>query len=169
MKKLVIILIFFICVILGYFYIRSKQSSPPVKLHYHAGFLVYVDGVLQDFSADKYMNVDFCSIPHPTDTPEELQIGKAHLHDNIGDVVHVHRPGAVWGDLFSNIHYTFPTGKPITGYVDGHAVTDILTYPIKPYDSVIIIVGSGAGVDLTKMVSKNHILDVEKLSESCSV
>ena len=169
MKKIVIVLISLFIVILGYFYIRTKLTPTQVKLHYHAGFLVYIDGVLQDFSAGKYMNVDFCSIPHTKETPEEIQIGKAHLHDNVGDVVHVHRSGAVWGDLFTNMHYTFPAGKPIKGYVNGYAVDDILNYPIKPYDSIIIIVGNGSGVDLTKMVSKSHILDVEKRSESCSV
>jgi hypothetical protein len=169
MKKFVIILVCFLCVILGYFYIRIKLISPPAKLHYHAGFLVYVDGKIQDFSAGKYMNIDFCSAPHTVETPQEIQIGKAHLHDNVGDVVHVHRAGAVWGDLFTNIHYTFPVGKPITGYVNGYAVPDILTYPIRSYDSIIIIVGKSSGVDLTKMVSKSHILDVERHSESCSV
>lgn len=169
MKKFVTILLFIICVIFGYIYIRTKLISSPAKLHYHAGFLVYVDGKLQDFSADKYMNLYFCSNPHPTETLQEIQIGKAHLHNNIGDVVHVHRPGAVWGDLFINMHYTFPVGKPITGYVNGHAVRNILIYPIKPYDSIIITVGKSSSIDITKIVPKSHILNVEKHSESCSL
>jgi hypothetical protein len=148
---------------------RSKTVSPSAKIHYHAGFLVYVDGTLQDFSGDQYMNIDFCSIPHAKETPQEIQIGKAHLHDNVGDVVHVHRPGAVWGDLFTNIHYAFPAGKPIAGYVNGQAVPDILRDPIKPYDSVIITVGDSSTVDLTNMVPKSHMVDVEKHSEGCSV
>jgi hypothetical protein len=169
MKKLVIIFLCIIGVILGYIYIRTKPLSTSAKIHYHAGFLVYVDGKLQDFSGDKYMNIDFCSIPHKTETPEKIQIGRAHLHDNVGDVVHIHRAGAVWGDLFTNMHYAFPAGEPIAGYVNGQAVPDILNYPIKPYDSIIITVGDSSAVDLTKMVSRNHILDVEKHSEGCSV
>ncbi len=169
MKKFIVIFLCFVCVIWGYIYIRGNPISTPAKIHYHAGFLVYVDGARQDFSGDSYMNKDFCAAPHKTETPQEIQIGKAHLHDNVGDVVHVHRPGAVWGDLFTNIHYAFPAGKPVTGYVNGKIMPDILHYPIKPYDSVIFAVGNSTGVDLTKTVSKNHILDVEKHSEACSL
>ena len=169
MRKFILFLLCIICIVLGYIILKPKSVLAPTKVHYHAGFLVYIDGTLQDFSDVKYMNRDFCSVPHTTDTPEELQIGKAHLHDNVGDVVHVHRTGGVWGDLFKNMNYTFPEGKTIMGYVNGKAVTDILNYPIKAYDSVIITVGDSSGVDLTKMVPKSHILDIEKRSEGCSV
>jgi hypothetical protein len=148
---------------------KIASQSTSAKIHYHAGFLVYVDGILQDFSGEKYMNIDFCATPHKTETAQDIQIGKAHLHDHVGDVVHVHRSGATWADLFKNISYTFPAGKPIAGYINGHSVSDILNRPIKPYDSVIITVGNSASVDLTKTVSKGHIEDVEKHSEACSV
>ncbi len=114
------------------------------------------------------MNIEFCSVSKAKETPEETQIGKAHLHDHVGDVVHVHRTGAVWGDLFTNIHYTFPFGEPVTGYVNGKTTQNILAYPIRAYDSVVIIVGKNSSIDFSKTVSKSHIIDVEKHSESCS-
>jgi hypothetical protein len=169
MKIFIILCVGIICVISGYLLLNAKTSSLSSKIHYHAGFMVYIDGVLQDFSGDKYMNTDFCSAQHKTETPEEIRIGKAHLHDNVGNVMHVHRAGAVWGDLFNNINYAFPEGKPIAGYVNGKSVPDIFTYPIQPYDSIIITVGDSSAVDLTKTITKSHILDVEKHSEGCSV
>jgi len=169
MKKFLIIIACILCLLSVYIFFRTKPPSPAAKIHYHAGFLVYVDGVLADFSNIDYMNVDYCSNPHKTETQAEIQIGKAHLHDNVGDVVHVHRPGAVWGDLFTNIRYTFPAGKPLMGYINGQSAPDILIRPIRPYDSVIFVVGDGTNVDLTKTVSKTHMMDIEKHSEGCSV
>jgi hypothetical protein len=149
-----------VAIVFGYIYFKAKKAPPSVKIHYHAGFLVYVENNLQDFSGSNFMNIDFCLTSHTTDT---------HLHDNVGDVVHVHRTGAVWGDLFTNMRYSFPSGKSITGYINGQSVPDILHYPIKPYNSIIITVGDNSSVDLTKSVPKSHILDIEKRSEGCSV
>ena len=36
---------------------------------------------------------------------KEIQLEKAHLHDMIGDVVHVHYKGTRWKDLFANLNY----------------------------------------------------------------
>jgi len=69
--------------------------------------------------------------------------------------------------LFKNIKFTFSEGKPITGYINGKQVDNIPSSLIKPYDSVIIIVGDSSGIDLTKYVSVDHIKEVEKKSESC--
>lgn len=167
MKKIIFPLLFILVVAAGYVYIKTRPS-PPAKIHIHAGFLVYINGKLQDFSSDNYMNIEFCSAQKVKETPQETQIGKAHLHDHVGDVVHVHRTGAVWGDLFTNMRYTFPAGEPVAGYVNGRPVPNILSYPIKAYDSVTIVVGKSSGVDLSKTVPKSHIVDVEKHSESCS-
>jgi hypothetical protein len=165
MKKIIILLVLILCVI-GYFFIARYRYDHQI-IHYHAGFLVYIDGNLQDFTANKYMNFEFCS-KIPNSDNQSIQIGKAHLHDNVGDVVHVHRHGAVWGDLFINIKYNFPKNKDITGYIKGKEVKNILNYPILPNDSVILLVGNKDNVDLNKYVTKQHILDVEKTSESCS-
>ncbi len=167
MKKVFILLLCALGIIAVFAYVKTRPS-PPSKIHIHAGFLVYIDGKLKDFSSDNYMNIEFCSVSKTKETPEETQIGKAHLHDHVGDVVHVHRTGAVWGDLFTNMHYAFPSGEPVVGYVNGQAVQNILIYPIRAYDTVIVVVGKNSGVDISKTVPKSHIIEVEKHSESCS-
>jgi hypothetical protein len=146
----------------GFMILRPK----PKEVHYHAGFLVYVDGIQQDFSDSKYMKIEPCTVSGAK-VHEDEELEKAHLHDSVGDVVHVHRTGAVWGDLFKNIHYMFKSGEPIRGFIGGKEIPNILTYPIKAYDSVIFVIGSDSGVDLTKVVTKAHIVEVENKGESC--
>lgn len=152
----------------GVRYIKQKQIASIQKVHYHAGFLVYVDGKLQNFSDDKYMHIELCN-DHEEKQLEgrELQEEKAHLHDNVGDVVHVHIAGATWGDLFKNINFSFPSDKPLTAYREGREMKDILAVGIIPDDSVILIVGNKTGIETQKYVTKEYIQDVEKKGESC--
>ena len=148
----------------GFMILRPK----PKAVHYHAGFLVYVDGVHQDFSDTKYDKIEPCTTSG-IKPQENAQLDKAHLHDNVGDVVHVEHTGAVWGDLFKNIHFAFKNDEPLRGFINGKEIPDILSYPIKAYDSVIFVVGSDSGIDFTKAVTKTHIVDVEKKGESCGL
>ncbi len=166
-----------IFIILGgsavFFFVHKNKTTPPAeqKVHYHAGFQVYVDGVKQDFSDFKYMNLVPCSKNPKNQPPEDPQLEKAHLHDRVGDVVHIEHEGAVWGDLFKNIHYSFDTTKQIVGYVNDQKVSDIFSTHIKPNDSVVIVVGSQKNVQqyLKNKVTQAHIAEISKKSESCGV
>lgn len=167
MKKLIgAVLIIMILGIGGYYYYLSFLK--PKEVHYHAGFRVYVDGKLRDFTDFKYMHIDPCTTKG-TQLPENDQEEKAHLHDFIGDVVHVHRSNAVWGDLFKNIKFNIDTTKSIDAYINGKKVSGILKYPINPYDSLILLIGKhGNPADYLKnVVKKEHMLKVEKMSETC--
>lgn len=163
LNRLFIIIPFSLIIIGGIFFLHSNQTVK--KVHYHAGFLVYIDGKKQDFSDTKYMNLEYCSANNTA--KEDDQKEKAHLHDNVGDVVHVHREGAIWGDLFKNIDFAFPDAKPLQGYVNGKPVKDILRYPIQKYDSVLITAGDSSKVNLKQYVLLQHIEEVEKSSETC--
>lgn len=169
MKRIAIVLAAAIIVALAFwagrtYMTRSKQAGNP---HFHAGFRVYADGILQDYSDLKYMHIEPCTKDAHRDEKKDGREMKAHLHDGIGDVVHVHRNGAVWRDLFTNIHVTFPAGEPIQGYIGGKPVADILAQPISAYESVVIVVGNSAGVLTTEAVTVDHIRAAEKRSESC--
>lgn len=143
---------------------RPKSSN----IHFHAGFLVYADGALQNFSETKYMKIEPCnakgSVVH-----EDEQLEKAHLHNGVGDVVHVHRSGAIWNDLFKNIRYASPEKTAIKGFENGKEIPNFLSSPIKPYESVIIIQGDASGIELSKFVTKDHIIEVEKKVETCGL
>ena len=132
-------------------------------IHYHAGFRVYKDGQLQDFSGPQYMHLEMCSVDEGEHEDDQLE--KAHLHSAVGDVVHVHRDGAVWQDLFTNIGVSID--KDARGYTNGQTIPSILATPIEPGASVIIVAGDESGVDLTNFVSSEYIQRVESLSETC--
>lgn len=165
MKKIILLLIPLLLIIFAGLIFKSKIIREE-KIHYHAGFLVYVDGILQDFTDNKYMEVIPCNVSGK-ENPSDDQKEKAHLHDNIGDVVHVEHSGAVWSDLFKNINFSFPENQQITGYVNGYPVSDILSRPVKPNDSSVFIAGDGSRVNLRHYVSSDHIIEVESKSENC--
>lgn len=145
-------------------------SKAEPEVHYHAAFQVYVDGAVVDFSATQYMHVEPCGLEdeEEEETPEHVQLEKAHLHDGVGDVVHVHREGAVWADLFLNVGYVF--AEPVAGYVNGSRVDSILTYPIEEHDRVLIL-SNTAVADIRTLFddvpSVERIKAVENAGESC--
>lgn len=152
---------------------NSNKENDAKNIHYHAGFQVYIDGELQDFSGNEYMHETPCTVdgkPVENNEHADEQLEKAHLHDHTGDVMHVHRERAVWGDLFANIKYNFPDGKEIRIFAHGKEIEDLNDYPIIPNDSVVILVGEHESPDeyLENSVTLERIKEVEKKSETCS-
>lgn len=84
----------------------------PYQVHHHANMAAYIDGKKWDFSKDIYMEeVERCNVTidvRPTD--------RIHLHENKGDIVHVHMAASTWGDLFSNLHWNFGSGYVVDDY-----------------------------------------------------
>lgn len=178
MKKLVII--FSVILAIGYyiyFFVPapkknnpSPQSESDKEIHYHAGFLVYVDGTLQDFSDFQYMHIEPCETEeqeNPPDEKENEQLEKAHLHDNIGNVVHVHRVNALWQDLFKNINFQIPQNKSLSGYKNGVKTDNLLNSAILPYDSVLFIIGDDKNIDKSQSVTGEYLEGIEEKTESC--
>lgn len=146
---------------------EAPAVEPHIDIHYHAGFQLYKDDRRVDFSDFKYMKVEPCSLDeHDEMSPEEEQLEKAHMHDGVGDVVHVHVEGSKWGDLFKNIGYEI---GEVEGYVNGEKVEDILNYPIQAYDSVVIFEGKNTDIEaiVENRVTKEHMVETESNSENC--
>ncbi|HLL60891.1 MAG TPA: hypothetical protein VK338_04195 [Candidatus Nitrosocosmicus sp.] len=161
-RKIALIISLIIVLILGF--ILYKKINTPQKVHLHAGFKIFVDGKLQDFSDFKYMSLVPCG---DTEVKHNEQIEKAHLHDNIGTVVHVHREGAKWKDLFRNINYSIDTSKNVEAYLNGKQINNILDQKIKEYDSIILLIGKKPNKYLDQAVTKKEIKAVENKSELC--
>lgn len=148
----------------------SQTVFKPKPVHYHAAFQIYNDEKLQDLSGFKYMHQMPCTVNgKPVEGhKEDEQMEKAHLHDQIGDVVHVHRNGAKWKDLFINIKYPLKK-ESITAYINGVKTDNFLEQKIEPYQSIVIF--SGKHTDdkkyLNKSLKKEYIEKVEKRSDNC--
>ena len=147
-------------ILLGGFFLYKKLTTPKI-IHFHAGFQVYVNNVIQNYSDQKYMSLLPCGKVY--NSPQLEQQERAHLHDQVGDVVHVHRVGATWADLFKNMHVSFGN-EPIVGYIRGKKVNNIMTQPIHPYDQAIILVGKHGPISnyLKNQVTIAHILKIER-------
>jgi hypothetical protein len=147
-----------------------KSMTIPQKTHYHAGFVVFANNKKVDFSSAKYMSVSPCTLKSNDDddmSPGDIQREKAHLHDYVGDVVHVERTGAKWGDLFTNLHYPVDNSTA-TAYINGQRVQDFQNTPIRVEDSIVIFMGKNdMAHDLKQAVTKTHIREAAKKSEDC--
>lgn len=166
MKKYIRLLIIFVLFLSAlYWTYLSYYPTTQEHVHSHAGFRVYIDGTLQNYADYKYMNFIPCSEHDEKKSKEEEQIEKAHLHDSVGDVVHVHRTGSVWGDLFKNIHVKLD--GELTGYINGQQVADIMQAEITPYSTAIFLIGN-SDLELGKeIIEIEHIKQIESKSELC--
>lgn len=143
------------------------------EVHYHAGFQVYLDDELLDFSTFQYMELKPCG---PGDITEEDTV---HLHGNIGDVVHVHKAGMTWRNLAE--YLSERSGETITedmaaemgvkAYLNGELTEDFLSKEIKPYDSLVVFVGrtTDEAGKLAGAVTKEHVEYAESLKENCGL
>lgn len=72
----------------------------PDQIHYHANFAVYINGQRQEFKGPQYyQEVAICSATNGITIPQQ----RAHMHDNINSVVHVHDHAVTWGQFFENL------------------------------------------------------------------
>lgn len=148
-----------------YFYSTNERYVESV--HHHAGFKVYLDNELQDYSSYQYMNFTPCLEHEQKKSAQEEQVEKAHLHDSIGDVVHVHRPDSTWGDLFTNIGVEMPRDKKVTGYVEGIEQTNFLEMTIEPYTTLVVSIGETNSSRSGERIERAYIEEIEAKSELC--
>lgn len=144
-------------VILG---IRFVSYEPPKEVHYHANFAVYVDGKQEQFSNPLlYEEISECSI-----STEEKPGERAHLHENIKDVVHVEDSAVTWGNFFQNINWNVSDKyldtsdvllvnndtKKVTYILNGEEVSNITNKVIGDKDRLLVSYGSSTKDELSK-------------------
>ncbi len=169
MKRLLVVIgsiIFVILIILFGYKIYSKVTVPK-KVHYHAGFIVFKDNKKINFSDFKYMYEKPCTINgKENEESENEKLEKAHLHDNVGDVVHIEKSGAKWGDLFTNIKY--PIDKDAIIYINGKEIKNFQKLSIKPYDSLVMFIGSNnVNEDIKQALTQKYIEEMGSKSKTC--
>lgn len=180
------ILIAFAAVLLGMFALTYLQDSNFVpetansektepkeeeeEVHYHAGFQVYDANGQLDFSGFDYMNVNPCGDDGTHDDEEEhTEEDYIHLHDLVGDIVHIHGPGQTWGMVFEHLELS-PEGE-VVAYNNTERVENPLNTPVEPYQSMIFLLDENASIDPTDQsnyLTKDYIIEVEEKGENCS-
>lgn len=80
--------------------LRFFTYQPPKHPHYHANWNVWVNDQQQTFNDPSfYQEVASCSVHDEADIKH-----RAHLHDEVYDVVHVHADGVTWSQFMENIN-----------------------------------------------------------------
>lgn len=134
-------------VILVSVFVSFKISQIPTKpVHYHANFAVFVDGKQEDFTKPQLMHIKPCSNDEAeSNDPKE----NVHLHDQIGNVVHLHADGIHWNFFLSTIHFDLAKkteGKSLTVYSKGLKVdSKILDETIQKQDQILIHIATQSG------------------------
>lgn len=171
-------------VILGIRFFTYK----PDTVHYHANFALYINGQRELFKGKQYYEeTEMCSASSgPPSTPTE----RAHMHDNVNDVVHVEDHAVTWGQFFANLGWYMgsnaiesPDG---TAYVEndtsklhlilnGQDYTDLgglSNTVIKDQDKLLVSFGNENDATLTvqykAIPSTAHHYDITPDPKSCS-
>lgn len=72
------------------------------QTHYHANFAVYLNGQRVEFKGPQYYEEVAACVVNGTIQPAQ----RAHMHDNINSVIHVHDDAVTWQQFFNNIGWT---------------------------------------------------------------
>jgi hypothetical protein len=165
-------------IILG---IRFITYNPP-QTHYHANFAVYINGKRELFKSPMYYEEVSGSCALGNDVKPAQ---RAHMHDEVNDVIHVHDHGVTWGDFFMNIGWAVgpdfirtPDGilQPdadhrITYLVNNHEIADISTEVIRDEDRLLVDFGDTSSNTLKKesgnIAHTAHQYDIGKDPAAC--
>lgn len=72
----------------------------PDTIHYHANFAVYINGRREEFNRPQYYQEEAaCILTNQISIPQQ----RAHMHDNINSVIHIHDHAVTWGQFFDNL------------------------------------------------------------------
>lgn len=116
-SKLFIGVLFFLLgaiLILGERFFTYKVDA----VHYHANFAMYINGQREQFKgAQYYTEVAMCTRDNSI-----LPMNRAHMHDNVNNVVHVEDHAVTWGQFFTNIGWTL--GPTFIASPDGTLYTE---------------------------------------------
>lgn len=79
---------------------RFFTYNPP-HVHYHANFQVFINGQREQFADPLLYEESGASCSQETQQMTPME--RAHMHDNINDVVHVEDHAVTWGQFFTNL------------------------------------------------------------------
>lgn len=156
----------------------------PETIHYHANFALYVNGQQEQFKDARYYEETAAQ----TCTLEKVEspLERAHMHDNVNNVVHVEDHLVTWGSFFQNLgfgigdDYLKTTDKiyspdahnKFTFILNGKEVDSIANQIIGDQDKLLVSFGDTSSDQLQKQYNsiKNNAqkYDAQQDPASCS-
>lgn len=146
---------------------QSEMLEEKNDIHIHAGFQLYKDDQRVDFTDFTYMSVKPCGEEdHGDGKGGYSKLDDIHLHDGIGDVIHIHTANVTWGDVFASLNVDV---QGIVAYVDGKELRDPLSYQVQDGESWVFTVGKTTDIEekLVQRVSQERIEEIGLQSETC--
>ncbi|MEK9131895.1 MAG: hypothetical protein AAB447_03220 [Patescibacteria group bacterium] len=148
MKNIVWIISAIAIMLLGY--VSQRYLFDTHAYHIHADFAVFIDGTKMDFAHDGYMtSTDICATDYNSK--------HTHLHDENGEVIHIHQEGQTVSDFFTSIGfaltdeslvsetdvtYTNNTSKKWQFFVNGVATSSLQGYVFNDLDKILLSYGN---------------------------
>jgi hypothetical protein len=138
--------------------VRFFTYNPP-RVHYHANFAVYINGQREQFSEPFYYEETGAACSSAANmTPHD----RAHMHDNVNDVVHIHDHAVTWSQFFQNLGWYInprfintPTQLLVADdtykvafMVNGQLVPNIANQVIGDRDRLLVNYGDQSDVQL---------------------
>jgi hypothetical protein len=89
------------CLMLGAIIVLGIRFAAykPDEVHYHANFALYMNGKQEEFKNKRYYTPGEMCSAEAIMTPSE----RAHMHDNVNNVIHVEHDATTWGHFFTNL------------------------------------------------------------------
>jgi len=182
-KPLIVALVVGIVVgLIAFALLRLLTYTPPKHTHYHANFAIYINGVQEKFSSPLYyQEIASCSKDDDTDP-----LHRAHMHDEVFDVVHVHATGVTWNNFFENINintdpgylrtngkvYTNNETNKVTYILNGKQISSLSGQSLNSEDALLVNYGSEDPTTInsrfTSLPNKAHEYNLKNDPASCS-
>ena len=141
---------------------RFITYSPEKGVHYHANFAMYLNGQREEFKdIFYYIGAESCTgeSEHATNP-----YARAHMHDMVGDVIHVEDEAVTWGQFFQNIGWIVDSKvirtpdqifladsqNKLTFMLNGEATDKVINSVIGDKDRLLVDFGSTDNQTLQK-------------------
>ncbi len=138
-----------ICLVLLSACSRPYAQNPDPN-HTHSDFAVWEDGEKVEFSDPKYMSgVSWDEGSH--DTADEYHHEHLHLHDEVGHVLHRHKPGLSLKEFFESLQYDFDSKYTWRMFVNEEEMQFDLNYVFQDMDAVLLTTSAGSAEVLDQL------------------
>ncbi|KKW37302.1 hypothetical protein A2454_05990 [Candidatus Peribacteria bacterium RIFOXYC2_FULL_55_14] len=130
-----------------------SQVQNPDPNHLHADFAVWYEGEKLDFSGEEYQSGSLEEESDPGHGGHEHLHPYVHLHDGVGHVIHVHKPGFTLREFFDSLGQLdfFTQGHIWTMFINGQEEEFTLDYEIRDLDQIFLTTSAGSAKVLDEL------------------